>query len=112
MIESKQEFNELLERLRTLKKENRLGKHMESQLQAFEEVEGLINLSIYGVSCCFADKEILSNSLRFALTETPTDEQGALKDFKKYQSLMRKCMLWLKDNYEPPCDGFMNECEA
>ena len=49
MIESKEEFNEVLERLRTLKKENRLGKHMESQLQAFEEVEGLINLSICGV---------------------------------------------------------------
>jgi hypothetical protein len=69
-------------------------------------------LLIQRVSCFFADKEILSNSLRFALTETPTDEQGALKDFKKYQALMRKCMLWLKDNYEPPCDGFMNECEA
>jgi hypothetical protein len=69
-------------------------------------------LRLCGVSCSFADKEILSNSLRFALTETPQDEQGALKDFKKYQALMRKCMLWLKDNYEPPCDGFMNECEA
>lgn len=69
-------------------------------------------LLIQRVSCSFADKEILSNSLRFALTETPQDEQGALKDFKKYQALMRKCMLWLKDNYEPPCDGFMNECEA
>lgn len=69
-------------------------------------------LDINGVSCCFADKEILSNSLRFAITETPQDEQGALKDFKKYQAMMRKCMLWLNDNYEPPCDGFMNECEA
>lgn len=49
MIESKQEFNELLERLRTLKKENRLGRHMESKLEAFEEVQELINLSIYGV---------------------------------------------------------------
>ena len=49
MIESKQEFNEVLERLRTLKKENRLGRHMESQLEAFEEVQGLINLPINGV---------------------------------------------------------------
>ena len=67
---------------------------------------------IHFVGCSFTDKEILSNSLRFALAETPQDEQGALKDFKKYQALMRKCMLWLKDNYEPPCDGFMNECEG
>jgi len=82
------------------------------QLRKLAEYREIKQLLIQRVSCSFADKEILSNSLRFALTETPTDEQGALKDFKKYQALMRKCMLWLKDNYEPPCDGFMNECEA
>lgn len=69
-------------------------------------------LKLYGVGCSFTDKEVLSNSLRFALKETPKDEQGALNDFKKYQGLMRKCMTWLKDNYKPPCDGFMNECEV
>jgi len=81
-----------------------------------EDLQTIINkmekqLNIPVVSCSFTDKEVLSNSIRFALKETPKDEQGALNDFKKYQGLMRKCMRWLKDNYEP-CDGFMNEVEV
>ena len=49
MIASKQEFNDLLERLRTLNFNQKLGRHLQSKLEAFEEVEKLINLSIYGV---------------------------------------------------------------
>ena len=49
MIESKDEFNELLNRLKAKQKENKLGKSLQTKLQAFLEVEKLINLPISGV---------------------------------------------------------------
>lgn len=49
MIESKDEFNDLLNRLKAKDKENKLGKSLQTKLQAFLEVEELINLPISGV---------------------------------------------------------------
>jgi hypothetical protein len=49
MIESKDEFNDLLNRLKAKDKENKLGKSLQTKLQAFLEVEKLINLPISGV---------------------------------------------------------------
>ena len=43
MIESKEEFNDLINRLKAKEKDNRLGKSLQIKLQAFKEVEGLIN---------------------------------------------------------------------
>tara|TARA_R110000772_G_scaffold187433_1_gene298584 strand:- start:158 stop:406 length:249 start_codon:yes stop_codon:yes gene_type:complete len=51
MIASKEEFNELLNRLKAKNKENKLGKTLQAKLQAFLEVEELINLPISGVGC-------------------------------------------------------------
>ena len=56
MIESKQEFNSLLDRLRGLCKKNILSKHLKSKLEAFEEVEHLINLPINDVVFNEADR--------------------------------------------------------
>ena len=52
MIESKDEFNDLLNRLKAKDKENKLGKSLQTKLQAFLEVEKLINLPISGVVNC------------------------------------------------------------
>lgn len=43
MIESKEEFNDLIKRLKAKKKQNKLGKSLQIKLQAFKEVEQLIN---------------------------------------------------------------------
>ena len=52
MIESKEEFNVLINSLKAKEKENRLGKSLQVKLRAFKEVEGLINkLTIPVVSC-------------------------------------------------------------
>ena len=48
MINSTEEFKEILERLRYLNFNDKLGRHLKSKLEAFEEVEGLI-LSINNV---------------------------------------------------------------
>lgn len=53
MIESIEEFNDLLNRLKAKQKENKLGKSLQIKLQAFLEVEELINLRIGGVSKSF-----------------------------------------------------------
>lgn len=42
MIESKDEFNDLLNRLKAKDKENKLGKSLQTKLQAFLEVEELL----------------------------------------------------------------------
>ena len=49
MIASKEEFNALLNRLKAKGKQNKLGKSLQIKLQAFLEVEELINLPISGV---------------------------------------------------------------
>lgn len=56
-----------------------------------------------------SDDELLSNALRFAFAKCPTDERGALIDFQKYKSTFYGCMKWMRDNYEPTCDGFLGE---
>jgi len=56
-----------------------------------------------------SDDELLSNALRFAFAKCPTDERGALVDFQKYKKTFYGCMKWLRDNYEPTCDGFLGE---
>ena len=56
-----------------------------------------------------SDDELLSNALRFAFDKCPTDETGALVDFQKYKSTFYGCMKWLRDNYEPTCDGFLGD---
>ena len=43
MIESKEEFNDLIKLLKSKEKENKLGKSLHIKLQAFKEVEQLIN---------------------------------------------------------------------
>jgi len=57
------------------------------------------------------DDELLSNALRFAFDKCP-DESGALVDFQKYKSTFYGCMKWMRDNYEPTCDGFLGEVES
>jgi len=49
MIESKQEFNDLVNRLKELNRQHKLSQHLQSKLEAFEEVNELINLSINDV---------------------------------------------------------------
>jgi len=56
-----------------------------------------------------SDDELLSNALRFAFAKCPTDEKGTLVDFQKYKSTFYRCMKWMRDNYEPTCDGFLDE---
>lgn len=43
MIESKEEFNVLINNLKAKEKENKLGKSLQIKLRAFKEVEDLIN---------------------------------------------------------------------
>ena len=67
MIESKEEFNDLLNRLKAKQKENKLGKSLQIKLQAFLEVEELINLRIGDVSCSSRKiiLQLLNNSLKY-----------------------------------------------
>jgi len=72
MIESKEEFNYLLKNLKAKKKENRLGASLQAKLQAFQQVEGLINLPISAVvSSAFLvqHKETLINYGLFSTRE-------------------------------------------
>lgn len=50
MIESKEEFNVLINSLKAKEKENRLGKSLQIKLRAFKEVEELINKLT--IPCC------------------------------------------------------------
>lgn len=53
MIESVGEYKWVLNRLRSHKAKNKIGKHLDSKLEGLEEVEELINnLSLGGVSNC------------------------------------------------------------
>lgn len=56
-----------------------------------------------------SDEELLSNALRFAFDKCPKDEQLTLVDFQKYKKTFHSCMKWLRNNYEPTCDGFLEE---
>lgn len=57
MIESKSEFNDLITRLKAKEKANKLGKSLQIKLQAFKEVEQLINnLASPGVTCTCGNK--------------------------------------------------------
>jgi len=46
MIKSKEEYYSILERLRTLNFNQKLGRNLQAKLEAFEEMEGLVNLII------------------------------------------------------------------
>jgi hypothetical protein len=70
------------------------------------------NLTKIDVIKNLTEEEILSNAIRFALTESPKGEKGEVKDFQKYKSAFIKCTKWLKDNYEPTVDGFLDECQT
>ena len=59
-----------------------------------------------------SDDDLLSNALRFAFDKCPVDEKGALTDFQKYKKTFYGCMKWMRDDYEPACDGFLNEVES
>ena len=61
MIASKEEFNDLLNRLKAKDKENKLGKSLQTKLQAFLEVEELINLPICGVSISLPSRKDYNN---------------------------------------------------
>ena len=63
MIESKQEFNDLVNRLKDLNRQHKLSQHLQSKLEAFEEVNELINLSINGVVSSCVDKDTLIEDL-------------------------------------------------
>ena len=69
MIESKEEFNYLLNNLKAKKKENRLGKSLQAKLQAFQEVEELINLPISGVGCSLPTKDAFISRLETTIKE-------------------------------------------
>jgi hypothetical protein len=56
-----------------------------------------------------SDDDILSNALRFAFDKCPVDESGALADFQKYKKTFYGCVKWMRENYKPACDGFLNE---
>ena len=59
-----------------------------------------------------SDDDLLSNALRFAFEKCPVDESGTLTDFQKYKKTFYGCMKWMRDNYQPACEGFLNEVEA
>ena len=44
----------------------------------------------------------------------PKDEKGAMdmKDIQKYKKTFMSCIKWLKENYQPACEGFLNEVET
>ena len=46
MIKSKEEYYSILERLRTLNFYKKLGRNLQAKLEAFEEMEELVNLTI------------------------------------------------------------------
>ena len=46
MIKSKEEYYSILERLRTLNFNQKLGRNLQAKLEAFEEIEELVNLTI------------------------------------------------------------------
>lgn len=50
MIKSKEEYYSILERLRTLNFNQKLGRNLQAKLEAFEEMEELVNLTIPDVS--------------------------------------------------------------
>lgn len=60
------------------------------------------------------DNDILSNALRFSFDKCPKDEKGAMdmKDIQKYKKTFILCLKWLKENYQPACEGFLNEVET
>tara|TARA_R110000744_G_scaffold327996_1_gene433703 strand:- start:345 stop:608 length:264 start_codon:yes stop_codon:yes gene_type:complete len=46
MIKSKEEYYSILERLRALNFNQKLGRNLQAKLEAFEEMEELVNLTI------------------------------------------------------------------
>ena len=50
MIKSKEEYYSILERLRELNFNQKLGRNLQAKLEAFEEMEELVNLTIPVVS--------------------------------------------------------------
>ena len=50
MIKSKEEYYSILERLRTLNFNQKLGRNLQAKLEAFEEMEELVNLTIPNVT--------------------------------------------------------------
>ena len=51
MIKSKEEYYSILEMLRTLNFNQKLGRNLQAKLEAFEEMEELVNLTIPVVGC-------------------------------------------------------------
>ena len=103
MIASKEEFNELLNGLKAKNKENKLGKTLQSKLQAFLEVEELINLPISGVGCSYftasdigSEFEIVKNASNhgFEIGETVVLEALTSLDDDEYKFRGKKDYWW------------------
>lgn len=56
-----------------------------------------------------SDDDLLSNAIRFAFDKCPVGEKGELADFQKYKKTFHSCMKWIRDNYEPAGDDFLEE---
>ncbi len=77
MIECKEEFNDLINRLKAKEKENKLGKSLQIKLRAFKEVEELINkLTIPVVS---QRSELLSEEYENKLDKGVKELKEAMK---------------------------------
>lgn len=63
MIKSKEEYYSILERLRTMNFNQKLSKNLQAKLEAFEEMEELVNLTIPVV-------------VSSAKTQTTDDDEG------------------------------------
>lgn len=94
MIESKDEFNDLLNRLKAKDKENKLGKSLQTKLQAFLEVEELINLPICGVSSSAFKDELIrkTESMIWFARENYNKEyyEGVLNAMRNLQVHIKK----------------------
>ena len=125
MIESKDEFNDLINRLKAKEKENKLGKTLRIKLQAFKEVEDLINKSditypTTHFSPAIAEmKEAIVNDLKklskgysklkWAIskdTEIPVDILTVLLKQLKYEGKIELIMIWSEETGMPNGSGY------
>ncbi len=60
------------------------------------------------------DDDILSNALRFSFERCPKDEKRAMdmEKIQKYKNTFIICLNWLRDNYKPACEDFLNKTET
>jgi hypothetical protein len=93
MIETKEEYKELLKRLQNLDSKNKLSKHLKSKLEGLEECENLI---LFGVSRSIGEVKDKFGIIK--TSEKPHPNICELCKYKGQDALSDECN-WCLNNY-------------